>query len=529
MTKKKCYIIGGGLASLATAAYLIRDGGVHGGDITVLEENGMTGGSLDAVRIAAGDGYVMRGYRMLEGKVYSCLYDLLSFIPSLNAPGRTVLQEFEEFNARLKINASARLLAGGKALPPFPFDLTWGDRLKVLWFLLLPETALGSRKIEDYFAASFFASNFWVQLCTTFSFQPWHSLAEFRRYILRFYHDAPLLGSMQCVQLAPSNEYEAIVLPLTEWLKARGVNFVLNIKVVDLDFSGARGARAVERIHYIGAAGRCGIEVGGDDQVFATLGSITSNSTMGSMDEAPGPCAKERDSSWVLWEHISRKVPGLGVPSVFSGDTGKSKWVSFTITFRDPAFPGLLAALTGRRTGTAGVVTVKDSNWLLSFAMAPSAYFKGQPDHVNVCWGYGLFPERPGNYVKKKLSECTGREVLTELSSHLGFHGELGRIVETSTCIPCAMPYVTSQFLPRAKGNRPEVAPRHITNLALLGQYCELPDDIVFTLEYSVRSAQTAVYSRLKSGRKVTPVYKGYRNPRHIWGTLRTMLARKKA
>ncbi|HNW44631.1 MAG TPA: oleate hydratase, partial [Elusimicrobiales bacterium] len=74
MKNEKFYIIGGGLASLASAAYLVRHGGIPGEQLTVLEENGMTGGSLDAGRIAAGDGYVMRGYRMLEGEVYSCLF-----------------------------------------------------------------------------------------------------------------------------------------------------------------------------------------------------------------------------------------------------------------------------------------------------------------------------------------------------------------------------------------------------------------------------------------------------------------------
>ncbi|HNW43390.1 MAG TPA: oleate hydratase, partial [Elusimicrobiales bacterium] len=373
------------------------------------------------------------------------------------------------------------------------------------------------------FPAAFFTGNFWVQLATTFSFQPWHSLAEFRRYILRFFHVAPFLSTMECIQLTPYNEYESIVLPLTKWLKDQKVRFVLNIKVVDLDFAGTNGARTVERIHYLRDGLDCRIEVGAEDLVFATLGSITSNSSMGSMNEAPGLCIIEKAPSWLLWERISKKAPELGTPSAFNGDIEKSKWVSFTVTFRGPEFIAALETLTGRKAGAAGVITIKDSSWLLSFAMVPSPCFRDQPEHVSVCWGYGLFPEKTGNHVKKKMSECTGEEILTELCSHLGFNGELDLIVKTSACIPCFMPYVTSQFLPRTKGARPEVVPRGIANLALLGQYCELPDDIAFTMEYSVRSAQKAVYSRLNLDRRVSPVYKGHRDLRNIYKALRTI------
>ena len=58
------------------------------------------------------------------------------------------------------------------------------------------------------------------------------------------------------------------------------------------------------------------------------------------------------------------------------------------------------------------------------------------------------------------------------------------------------MPFITSQFLPREKGDRPQVLSRRLRRTwPSSGQFCELPDDVVFTVEYSIRSAQTAVYS----------------------------------
>lgn len=53
---------------------------------------------------------------------------------------------------------------------------------------------------------------------------------------------------------------------------------------------------------------------------------------------------------------------------------------------------------------------------------------------------------------------------------------------------------------------RPAVVPEGSTNLAFLGQFVEIPEDVVFTIEYSIRSAQIAVYSLLKLSKEVIPM-----------------------
>jgi oleate hydratase len=103
---------------------------------------------------------------------------------------------------------------------------------------------------------------------------------------------------------------------------------------------------------------------------------------------------------------------------------------------------------------------------------------------------------------------------MTEIIGHLRLEVHAATILGTSTCIPCMMPFITSQFLRREKGDRPQVVPEHSKNLAFVGQFCELPDDVVFTVEYSIRSAQTAVYSLLGLTRTPPPVYKGNHDPR---------------
>jgi len=98
---------------------------------------------------------------------------------------------------------------------------------------------------------------------------------------------------------------------------------------------------------------------------------------------------------------------------------------------------------------------------------------------------------------------------MAELLGHLNITVEVSKILNAATCIPCMMPFLTSQFLRRGHGDRPQVIPKETRNLALIGQFCELPDDVVFTVEYSVRSAQTAVYRLLGLTREPPPVYNG--------------------
>ena len=115
------------------------------------------------------------------------------------------------------------------------------------------------------------------------------------------------------------------------------------------------------------------------------------------------------------------------------------------------------------------------------------------------------------------MSACTGREIMTEVLGHLHIESEASKILETCICIPCMMPFITSQFLRRENGNRPQVVPKGSINLAFMGQFCELPEDVVFTVEYSIRSAQAAVYALLGLKRKPPAVYKGKFDPRVLY------------
>ena len=86
------------------------------------------------------------------------------------------------------------------------------------------------------------------------------------------------------------------------------------------------------------------------------------------------------------------------------------------------------------------------------------------------------------------------------------------------------MPYITSQFMPRAIGDRPKVIPGGCVNLGFLGQFVEVDDDCVFTVETSVRTAMEAVYGLLQLDKPVIPLSPTKFDIRHIAGLLRSNL-----
>jgi oleate hydratase len=516
----KAYLVGGGIASLSAAAYLIRDGGVPGANIHVFEALDVLGGSLDGAG-SPGAGYVIRGGRMFNFS-YVCTYDLLSFIPSLSDPSKTVLDEFHAFNARVKTHSNCRLVAGGRKLDVSSMGFGMKDRLDLAEVAIRSEESLGTKRISDCFAPEFFETNFWMMWASMFGFETWHGAVEFRRYLHRFVHEFSRINTLAGVDRSPYNQYDSVVLPIATWLRSRGVQFLTGAEVTDLDIRDEAGRTAVERIRYVHGGEAREIAVGGGDLVFVTNGSMTAATTLGSHATAPKLDAT-KTGDWTLWEKLAEGRPQFGRPSVFDDHVDESKWESFTVTCRDPEMFRLIEEFTGNAPGTGALVTITDSSWLMSIVVAYQPHFLNQPEDVQVFWGYGLFVDRPGDYVKKPMAECSGAEILIELCTHLGFVDTLPKLLETCQCIPCMMPYITSQFLVRSPGDRPEIVPEGSTNLAFIGQFCEQPLDTVFTVEYSVRAAQTAVFTLLGLDKQPPPVYRGDHDPRVLAQALKTM------
>lgn len=502
----KAYLVGGGIASMAAAVFLIRDGDMLGQDITIIEELDRVGGSLDGAG-SPEDGYVLRGGRMLESK-YVCTFGLFSSIPTLDGR-QTVTQEIFDWNGTMQTSSKARLVRAGQRQIAPAFGLSEKHIMTIARLALEPEGLIGTTAIAHHFDAPFFKTNFWIMWCTTFAFQPWHSAVEFKRYLLRFSHMIGGFNRLQGIMRTVYNQYDSLVLPLRKWLDGRGVRFERGTRVTDLDLSDWDGEKTVRRILVKRGGEHDEIAVDADDIVLVTLGSMTEGSSLGTMDTAPVEHGKAFGGAWSLWERIAAKSPEFGNPSTFSDHVYQSRWVSFTLTLHDPSLLRLIQDLTGNVAGEGGLITFAESHWLASIVVPHQPHFIGQPDNVGVVWGYGLSVDRPGNFVMKPMSACSGREIMVEVLGHLGLSSYAAGIIDKAVCIPCMMPFITSQFLPRHEGDRPRVKPQGLTNLAFAGQFCELPDDVVFTVEYSIRSAQTAAYALLNLDRKPPPVYKG--------------------
>lgn len=508
--------------SLAAAAFLIRDGDVPGHAISILEESDVLGGALDAAGSAKA-GYVLRGGCMLESK-YLCTWELFSSIPTIDG-SRSVTQEAFAWNETMRTSSKSRLVRNGMRQTAPAFGLSERHILTIERLALEPDGLLGKTTISDQFEASFFQTDFRFRWCTTFAFQPWHSAVEFKRYLVRFAHMVDGSDRLQGIMRTVYNQYDSLVRPLNKWLVERGVKFEMNTRVTDLGMHKTGETTSVGNIVF----DRCGvmgeIAVDADDIVIVTLGSMTDASSPGATDAAPALNGKTSGSAWTLWETLAKERPEFGHPSVFADYIDQSKWVSFTVTLHDPTLLRIVRDLTGNVPGEGGLITFPESAWLASIVIPHQSHFIGQPDDASAFWGYGLTVDQPGNFVNKPMAECSGREILTEILGHLLVDIDKLTILHDAICIPCMMSFITSQFLPRVRGDRPQPHPKGYANLGFVGQFCEVPDDVVFTVEYSVRTAQTAAYELLGIDRKPPVVYQGAFDPRVLFRAFKALHA----
>jgi oleate hydratase len=524
---KRAFLVGSGIGSLAAAEYLMRDGHMQGSQITIFEQGGLAGGAMDGAGNPE-NGFIARGGREMEAH-YECLWDLFGQVPSIEEEGRTVLDEFREINELDPNFSNVRVIFNrGEKHRKTDLGLHEKNTNELTKLLLTKEEDLGAKTVEEYFDKSFLDTDMWLYWRSMFAFEPWHSVVEMKRYMQRFIHLMPGMSTMRDLLFTKYNQYDSLILPLKKLLESKGVNFVFNTAVTDLDIDINDSKKTVTAIHLNKNGNEEVVKTSANDFVFFTNGSMTENSTLGDMENAPVLNTSE-GAVWRLWKKIAAIDTAFGKPEVFCSDIDKTKWESFTITAKGIKMRKLLESFAEReflpnRTATGGIITVKDSNWLLSVTVNRQPQFKNQPADTIVAWAYALFPDNKGDFIEKKMSECSGREFLQELLYHFGIdENEMQEYVDECIVIPAMMPYITSQFMPRVKGDRPEVIPEGSVNLAFLGQFCEIKDDCVFTVEYSVRSAIMAVYSFLKIEKQVPEIYASQYDIRALATAVKTM------
>ena len=513
--KKSAYIVGSGLAALSAACFLVRDGQMKGKNIHILEKDQIPGGACDGY-LYDGLGYVMRGGREMDNH-FECMWDLFHSIPSIETEGVSVLDEYYWLNKE-DPNYSlmrATMNRGEDAHTDRKFDISDKGAMEIMKLFFTPDEDLYDKKITDYFSDEVLNSNFWLYWRTMFAFENWHSALEMKLYIKRFIHHIGGLPDFTALRFTKYNQYESMILPMIEYLKKYDVQFHYGTKVENVKFEISDYKKVAKSIIITKDGEESSIDLTENDLVFITNGGCVENSSMGSQN-MPAVMNTEikAGGGWDLWRKIAEQDSSFGNPDKFCYDPELTNWMSATVTTLDDRIPPYVQKICKRdpfsgKVVTGGIVTVKDSNWLLSWTFNRQPQFRSQPKNQLCGWIYGLFSDKPGNYIKKPMRECTCKEICMEWLYHLGVPTDQIEKLATNSAntVPCMMPYITAFFMPRQLGDRPLVVPKGSVNFAFLGQFAETKRDTIFTTEYSIRTAMEAVYTLLDIDRGVPEVW----------------------
>lgn len=512
---KTAYLIGGGLASLAAASFLVRDAQMEGSRIHIFEKDAIPGGALDGEDMS-NVGYVMRGGREMDNH-FECMWDLFKSIPSIETEGVTVLDEYYWLNKKDPNYSLCRatINKGQDANTEDKFGLSDKGAMQLSELFMTPDEKLENVKMTDIFDDEVFDTLFWMYWRTMFAFKNDQSALEMKHYMQRYIHHIGGLPDFKALRFTKYNQYESMVLPLIKYLEGHGVQFHYNTKILDVMFD-IKPEKKVAKTIILERDGKFeDINLSEDDLVFYTNGSNVENSTYGSQTKAPGLDSEIHEGgTFDLWRKIAAQDPSFGRPDKFCTDVEDSNWVSATVNTLDEKIIPYIKEICKRdplsgKVVTGGIVTAMDSGWLLSWTINRQPQFRSQPKGQVLVWLYGMYSDRPGDYTKKPMRDCTGIEICEEWLYHIGVPvEEITELAHNSAnTVPVMMPFASAYFQPRGKGDRPDVVPEGCVNFSFLGNFAETPRDTVFTTEYSIRTAMEAVYTLLDIDRGVPEVW----------------------
>ena len=518
--RKSAYIIGTGLAGLSAAFYLVRDGKVKGDRIHLLEKLELSGGSCDG-RKDITKGFYMRGGREMDNH-FECMWDMYRDVPSIETPDVSVLDEYywlnkEDPNYSL---CRASINRGEDAHTDKMFKLDKESAMALSKLFITKEKDLEDKKISDVLPESFWKTNFWLYWQTMFAFQKWSSALEMKRYLCRYCHHIDGLPDFSALRFTKYNQYESMILHLVKYLESNGVKIEYGIDVKNVIIENSNGKKIARKIIYVKDGKELSIDLIEDDLVFITNGCCTDTSCYGDQNTAPdlSHLKDGKGESWDMWNNIAAQAENgeYGDPSKFCSDIEATNWMSATIETKDEDIINHIIKICKRdpRSGkvtTGGIVTVKDSteNWYLSWTINRQPQFKSQNKDSVLIWLYSLSTNKPGNYMKKPMRECTGKEICEEWLYHIGIENEKIEDYAANRCntTTCFMPYINAFFMPRKESDRPKVVVDGAVNFAFIGQFAETPRDTIFTTEYSIRTGMEAVYTLMNVDRAVPEVW----------------------
>ncbi len=415
--KRRAFIVGSGIAGLAAAFYLIRDGGMPGTNITILDEAGVAGGSLDG----SGDaetGYLVRGGREMCF-TYENFWDLFQDIPALELPERySVLDEYRLVNDNDKTHSKARLMHRQGRIKDFStFGLSRPQQLELTRLLLMRKEKLDDVTVGQFFSKGFLETNFWAFWQTMFAFQTWHSVLEMKLYMHRFLDLIDGLHDMSSLVFPKYDQYDSFVRPLTRWLADKGVEIRLGVQVHDLALETEGDTKTVTGILCTRDGRSETIPVGALDMVVALTGSMTEGTAYGDLETAPVLAVDRHrprdDSGWTLWRNLATKSPVFGRPEKFCGDVDRSIWESATLTCKPSPLVEKLRELAvndpySGKAVTGGIITFVDFELAAQLHLQPPAALpgpaEGRAGPVGLCPPHGS-----GGRLREETDACLHR------------------------------------------------------------------------------------------------------------------------
>lgn len=509
------HIIGSGLSSLAAAAFMVRDGYVPGENIHIYEKSEKAGGACHAYNDGE-EGFVLAGGRELDPH-FEVLWDLLKGIPSLDTEGASVFDEIywisEEHQPKCNVMATSE--RGEVLHTDFKFNLSDKAIGQVIKLFMMPTEQLYDKKISDIWDKEVLESNFWMYWGNIYAFDENHSALELKKYLQRFIYDLDSITDQSNTKTYKYSAYESMILPIVEYLKSKGVKFRYGTSVNDVEFDITPESKKVTKLTLDNNGNIEEVAIGENTFVFITNGGSAENISVGGQNKRAYTVKEVKSGGgWELWKKIANKDVSFGNPGKFFDEKTSSKWVTATITTLDERISYYIKSIVrrdpfGGEPISGGNVTIKDSAWGINWSFGLQPQFKAQKDGQLVGWMYGATPDNEGNYVKKKMEECTGVEICMEWLYHMGVEeGKIEELArEAAITVPAILPFITSYFVPRAEGDRPLVVPEGSENFAFIGQFTMTDRDTIFTTEYSVRTAMEAVYRLMNIERGIPEVW----------------------
>ena len=164
------------------------------------------------------------------------MWELCSRIPSLEEPGKTVLDETVEFNKKYPIYCNTRFLErqGKEDETQHQMELDPENGMKLMQLLMPPDKDLENVSLADWFGEDYFESNMWKDFSTKLAFQKWDSAMEMKQYIHRFLHLGEDSELHKGILHFKYNEYDSLGKPIVVYLEKQGVQFKPGTEVTDI-------------------------------------------------------------------------------------------------------------------------------------------------------------------------------------------------------------------------------------------------------------------------------------------------------